>query len=364
MPIDYDPELEAELLTKEFAGKPHSSQEEVLLNNNIIPLPKPKYNPNTKKNEYSALLGAGKFGQVFQAVYQGKQVAVKIIPHNKIWSGYSGGGEEEVGRWKAILQIADSMPPNLKKHLPKIYNFIFDETSNSDIIIMEQLAPLPTNLAEKIFNYLKYEERPLQNPEIPLSKNELEKRNLEVLNQREKQNVDNFIQIFKNTTVVYNIFQKNINNYNKFYQLTNHPAFWDNLFLKILNFYPHDAIKMKEVKEDFTHFLLSQIDLAAKILPPEYQESIIQFFNLKGEKLANDIFYDLTKLSSKISFPAFSSDYIPEDLNAIPEIASLLETLLYLKSKGVAWADVHHNNLMIRPSTGDLVVIDVALWKI
>jgi predicted unusual protein kinase regulating ubiquinone biosynthesis (AarF/ABC1/UbiB family) len=53
-------------------------------------------------------------------------------------------------------------------------------------------------------------------------------------------------------------------------------------------------------------------------------------------------------------------DHLPED-----DLRSrLLTTLMWLSGHGVKWGDVHSGNIMMRPSTGDIVIIDYGLYRI
>lgn len=54
-----------------------------------------------------------------------------------------------------------------------------------------------------------------------------------------------------------------------------------------------------------------------------------------------------------------SMDHLPED-----DLKSrLLTTLMWLSGHGLKWGDVHSGNIMMRPSTGDVVIIDYGLYR-
>lgn len=54
-----------------------------------------------------------------------------------------------------------------------------------------------------------------------------------------------------------------------------------------------------------------------------------------------------------------SMDHLPED-----DLKSrLLTTLMWLSGNGLKWGDVHSGNIMMRPSTGDVVIIDYGLYR-
>jgi hypothetical protein len=47
----------------------------------------------------------------------------------------------------------------------------------------------------------------------------------------------------------------------------------------------------------------------------------------------------------------------------MPEAESLLNALEYLEFNNISWYDVHSGNIMVRPSTNELVIIDVGLYN-
>jgi len=71
--------------------------------------------------------------------------------------------------------------------------------------------------------------------------------------------------------------------------------------------------------------------------------------------------------TSNERFP-FSADEYDEEQNrvfmATKEINDLKRSLLWLrKNRGVEWIDLHQGNVMVQPSTGDLVIIDVGEFR-
>ena len=103
--------------------------EEVLKDNKIVPI----HLPNSD-DELSAFLGSGSFGRVFRAAYKGKQVAVKIVAR---------GLEDR--QWENLKHLSDSAPPEIKKHLPAIYEII--PGKESTLIVMELLRPTSKDLS-------------------------------------------------------------------------------------------------------------------------------------------------------------------------------------------------------------------------
>ncbi len=116
-------------------------------------------------------LGAGYYGRVYRGTYNGKPAAAKIITKEE--------GLREVKVWQKILNAADSLPPELKKHLPEIYLLKTDisEGQPYSLIVMEELRPLNRNL-------------------------------FEIINRFGEQNKASFNLLLKDTDYVYNLSKK------------------------------------------------------------------------------------------------------------------------------------------------------------
>ena len=358
---DIDYPKERKQLVREFAGPPQEPAEYILKQHNITPLPKRTVDPDTHEIELSPYIGKGSYGKVFRAVFQGKEVAVKLIQ--------GGDGKVEVDNWKTILQIADSMPPNLKKHLPKIYKLTYNEPSNTYIVAMEILQPLPRQLAERLFQYRKEKIPPpkLDPDTPPLSQKQLQERESYIHNQRKNQELTEFLKVFKNPNILHKALQyglKLLISENTFFADPDFQSVWDALFIKMLNFTPNPNKTIEELHFDFQNYWSNAILQTIESLPPKKKEKLSPFTHNINDALSTYSLMYLTEAGPKFSFPLDSYDPIANRLTAedVPEASSLLQTLEYLESYGISWTDTHSSNLMIRPSTGDIVIIDVGLW--
>lgn len=292
----------------------------------------------TSGKDTSVHLGSGIFGKVFSAVCGplsgcpgNGEVAVKITKENPFNS--------ESSVWKAIQNATKDMPTNLTKHMPKIHKVIKDSVEmpnplredssiieNISIIIMEKLEPLSSvpNLKDLLFN-LSSDSKSISD----LLKNE------EIL-----------FALLKNLT-------KNFMDLN--------PQIVSEFFKLVLNFKPNPKQrKQDEAKRFKNHLLNSLLSIKQKY---ESNATILD----KLEKIG---FYldrsenTILKYIRLGTFPRNADHNINPAFYHLPETKSLLTFLNALKEKGIAWKDLHKNNLMIRPSTGDLVIVDVGMYNL
>ncbi len=116
-------------------------------------------------DEYtSSVLGSGMYGKVITGVYQGKNVAAKIIFEDEAdENGYVPPISREGDIWKKILQAAVTLSPEMKRHIPQIYKInkgqlpYRDYIVEYEIIVMEQLFPLDKEMPDLI-QHKKYEQ--------------------------------------------------------------------------------------------------------------------------------------------------------------------------------------------------------------
>lgn len=144
---------------KEFGSEP-ISEEEYADQNIKTNLPKAPYYGDSQEildrvgfhildsgGIKNSVLGSGAYGIVYRGSYKGKPAAAKIIK-----SRYGLG---EVNNWNKILNVADNLPPELRKHIPEIY-LIQEGDINGEpyaLVVMEELKPLNKNLHELLNAY-------------------------------------------------------------------------------------------------------------------------------------------------------------------------------------------------------------------
>lgn len=279
------------------------------------------------------LLGHGLEGNVYATSYNGNNAAVKVLPK----------GSNEVSMWKKILEVKTSMPDDLAKHIPQIYDII--ETPDASLILMEMLAPLRSELAQLLFKV------PSSRPE-DIAKQRGVSTNKVIKEFRGGPRTGPRVEmLMKNEEFLYTLANKTVD-----LTLVNYRSLIPN----------PEKLKIDLHKQllSVKHFEKSSIDDIAGMVCQ-------QFPNQKERKILKDsLSFNLNFLLSTASsggvFPG-GSDEDAEELDIlldIPETRTLLQALRFLRQKGIHWEDLHWGNLMTRPSTGEAVIIDVNLYSI
>lgn len=277
----------------------------------------------TSGEEFTPNLGTGAYGRVYSIVCglpscqdQG-EVAVKITNLK----------EQEGQKWKAIKEISKSLPANLAKHTPKIYDIINDDETEMQLIVMEKLTPLNRKLKNLLFRY--------PSGELPLKK------------------------FMKDEELVYSFLKGFINN---FMDLDEHTI--SKIYKGFLNFKINSEDKYVDPNE-FTRLRSHLENVIQNIIAQETNISIISKLDDLLTRIENHF---LIRFYDALEYGRFPRNYYGYDednsvlYDHLPESKSLLNFLKALKGKGVSWNDLHDLNLMIRPSTGDLVIVDVGLY--
>lgn len=333
-------------------------QENLLLKHKITPLvtfaPLEKKDPSDPdeavEHGNTSFIGKGSYGKVFRAVYKGKEVAVKVTDD-----------EAEVTNWLAINAILETAPPEVAKHFPKIYAIIQDDEFTDEvlnIIVMELLRPLNSTLKEKLFGGEGIMEGGGTKAEVPMSDRARQRIN--------KGKEESIVSLMKDEMVLFEAFKRAIAVAEKSSQITISGPVRQDLFKRILDFKPLGA--GGEPVLDFTIYVTSQFVQIIEALRPEEKEIYNSLPNKTtglGYQIGDEIIKYLRDTVKAGNFPWTSSVPSPDrDIyKNIPEANSLLKALEYLESYGVSWHDVHSGNVMVRPSTGDPVIVDVGLYK-
>lgn len=93
------------------------------------------------------MLGAGKFGRVFQCIFKGAPAAVKIYQ-------YKGDATNDIGVLQQISSIYASLPEHVRRHLPHIYamgDLVNIGKNDYKYIVMEKMHKLPLQIMEEIY---------------------------------------------------------------------------------------------------------------------------------------------------------------------------------------------------------------------
>lgn len=338
-------------------------QENLLLQYKIVPLvksgPLPKKDPADPHEEViegqTAFLGQGKYGYVMRAVYKGKEVAVKVTDE-----------KAESDNWEAIGRIIDSAPADIAKHFPKIYDIITDDNYEKTyiMVVMELLAPLSSSKSIDLKDKLFHQEQGgsgKTKQDLPLS--------MQTTKRITKGKEADIAQLIKDPNTLFAAFKSVVESIERADSITLPSSIKQGLFKHILDFKPLSAGSQSVF--DFPIYVTSAFNTVIEALSPTEKEKLFpELSDLSavlalGHRIGNDMIVYLRDMIQGGAFPAGASigDDKRDVYRQIPETQSLLKALEYLESYGVDWHDVHSGNIMIRPSTGDLVVVDVGLYE-
>lgn len=102
--------------------EPESSDEKILMSHNLTPI----------QSSEGSHLGRGASANAYEVLYKGRRAAAKIIKGRR--------SNLECEAYIKIKQLKTSAPPIVARHLPSIYETIYEY--DYSIIVMEILQPL------------------------------------------------------------------------------------------------------------------------------------------------------------------------------------------------------------------------------
>jgi hypothetical protein len=260
-------------------------------------------------------LGSGHFGTVYEAEYiggpnDGLRVAVKMVQRLSEYENY-----------QRIMKMRPKMPPDIAKHFPLIYD-VYREPGMGFAIIMELLAPLPPDIADDIFD-----------PGIDLDRSDTTSRS--------------FTQIYGDQENVIRAVRDAVASFN---QRTRHKG------------WPRFEPKMIQVLEKWG------LNTPVNGKMP-YSLGVKAHSMLRSNMSKDDAEYAYEIL--EIAFEDAFDISLPQGPDQIagrnvwannPSIVSLAKALEYVVGNGVNWDDMKRDNLGIRPSTNDIVILDLGLF--
>lgn len=277
----------------------------------------------SEQGSQEIFIGSGWAGQVYRGVYQGKPAAAKVILES------FEGDDQEVEAWQKILQVSKSFPPELKKHIPKIYLAKHGTLKRSGedypyaIVIMEELFPLDPEM-KKFLDQTKDEEEDQHHLDQKWDQYFQEaSKDPELLNQIAKQMAANLSDLTR--------------------------QIWDpNQIFRALY-----RSKLPIHNQDIVYDVLDELEPKIKQLPGRLSALVPQ--NL-SRSLVQFIVRTIPPLNSQTDQP--NSPW-----HQMPETKQLYQTLQELKQAGVSWDDLHANNIM-QDREGNLKFIDAGAFHL
>lgn len=342
--------------TRNYAFR--SSSEKKLLELGIEPI---RYIAGTE----AAIRGQGKpstEGNIYEVLYKGANVVAKVV------NSYQSN---ESNVWSKINRIKSSIPKSEAKHLPYIYD-ILKPDNHTDIIIIELLHPTNPHISNVLRTGNKRERDDLLKNEEFLSGSLNHAFSTAMSEVQDGDMSDHFgsIKMFElesewlKQKVEGDLLKALIAPEGISERIVDSLGAYLNMLTE------EDVEFAKKLASKIQSLFLSAINPSPKPIPKYYSPKGIDYTlqnireNSSGQLQDSqekqiDVLEKERKEAVYSQRPEgflYSEEYMPETKG----IFSLLKTL---NSLGVEWSDVHANNIMQRPSTGELVLIDVGLFE-
>lgn len=284
---------------------------------------------------------ASKEGDIHRVKYNGGEAIAKVLR-----------GHSEAAVWDKIYSL--DMPRSISRHVPIIYDIIKD--GGYSIIIMEELEPLSLHIKDSLTSSRGRDSDSLaKNDEYVYEAIRMSISSLcssdcpDSIRQELYDNADYYINEISG-----GIFDESLNFKDSY----------DYLFdiISKSNTVRYGGLS-EEDKQSLARLLSSAIKRAFTVskrpIPKYYSPDRLNKMREYGsgfERKRIDRDMQSVYTENPISF-LFSEKHMPET-------KSLFGALKFFKENGIVWDDVHTNNLMQRPSTKDVVLIDVGLYSI
>ncbi len=332
------------------------------------------------------LLGSGKDGIVYQATNEktGQKVAVKTIA---IDQGEGADAEREVENYKFVKDNYDSLGEN-KKYLPVVYEASMEDIPvqgegmdgikmRKGFIIMEQLEPLPSEVARAMFVIgggsktnkearIKRDRRLLKNPALVTSmlgmawglvnpKTTEKLLTFEAVEAAEPKILELFFTT--NTEPMNNSYIRRMAMSDKGKELMT--LYVNITYQEMLNHLPPEEKKGKI--EDYETKIKQLIEDSEKTIKEDLIESFYQAY-------ARPLVTGAAGITPppKSGLRGFDSTWFGEEEaeEDFPEIIGVRAAMKEFAGRDFKPYDVHAGNVMMRPGTNDIVIVDLGRFNI
>lgn len=332
------------------------------------------------------VLGSGKDGIVYQAtnVKTGQKVAVKTIA---IDQGEGADAEREVKNYKFVKDNYDSLGEN-KKYLPVVYEASMEDIPvqgegmdgikmRKGFIIMEQLEPLPSEVARAMFVIgggsktnkearIKRDRRLLKNPALVTSmlgmawglvnpKTTEKLLTFEAVEAAEPKILELFFTT--NTEPMNNSYIRRMAMSDKGKELMT--LYVNITYQEMLNHLPPEEEKGKI--EDYETKIKQLIEDSEKTIKEDLVESFYQAY-------ARPLVTGAAGITPppKSGLRGFDSTWFGEEEaeEDFPEIIGVRAAMKEFAGRDFKPYDVHAGNVMMRPGTNDIVIVDLGRFNI
>lgn len=282
-------------------------------------------------------MGAGAYGAVYEVLHNGKQRALKITTD-----------EDDADAYRTWMGIQKSVPTFARTAMPVVYDQYYQD--GVWMTLMEYLAPLPKSLRFSAFDSTDHEGGAVTlQTRINATKKFIE--NLDTL-------------LYRLLGQPHRNFSLSQNDRKKIADAVVSSDEWKQLkdLLKgkkgehgyvLSNFEPEEHSYM--FSEAITNALAGlKLDASAKKLDSFIWKVVL---NLTSEWMEY--------LPPMTMFPSYGGASEKKQQFEDPKVKKLYHALRWLDQHDYieGWSDVHSGNVLVRPSTGDIVVADIGLFS-
>jgi serine/threonine protein kinase len=290
-------------------SKDFTEAEEILLRVGLLPIPHSEFG--------TSYLGAGAFTTAYEALYQGKRVAAKVTkqPH-------------EAKAAQRMIEVRPNLPDRVARHVVHFYDVLWDDVTNNNVIVAEILQPMPESLRKSFWTYAN----------------------------EGKHSNKNVLSLVANPTMFASTVMFRIN---KMYKNVVHGV---------------GSKKLQQLKQFLASGALDDV-LEKFVFSPSipFQKLVEQVIGtiVSDEKMVKEIAFCIVTVVEDVRlqrrFPLnkyeydYASDYVPASSKELNELVFAVKHLH--RKYNIEWRDLHDDNIMVRPSTGELVISDVGLFR-
>ncbi len=300
-----------------------SGIEKLLLKHGIIPIVRDKKIKYLKNDIATSFLGKGEYSEVYEVSYHGKHAVAKVT-----------SVEGDIVAMQRLSDLRDEFEPKLARHLPIVYEVIKDGTTY--IAVVERLVPLEPHIKSMLFTTaFDYKDKRFMSQVIPMLKNK------EYIRNTIKDKVRYSFSMLNPDTRI-----KIIDTVTKFITETDYGVSYD-----------VDKIK-KKVKTVFDVLTYTIADIIAdneteQFSPTFVQSMITQLKSIVLSLIEENVFPESYEKSGRTQ--------LSRNFPGVESLIKLLEELR--RKKNISWEDLHFENIMQRPGTGDIVISDPGLFS-
>lgn len=341
-----------------------------------------------KTHQFSAFLGAGVFGKVYEVTdKKGGRWAAKLTWMDSETTEFEIDKMTEFRVRSKLEEIRDSLPESVSKHIIKVHKikkvkYKDEETQMVVFVYIMQLARKMTDIESQVLysgqnslmsdlklkNLILYPNQLyLLAKKAIIENNYFESGNPYILRNKAKE-LKKFLIGFLPDAVKLSEKQKQ-----EFYKLSstrklkrNKDVLYSFISKAVANnIFAHDVID----PETLMSFARPELSSTKERINQNFINFKTTLINWFQNTIDDSLFSEIVSITNgDVKFTADFYDFEHDDLvdlKAPEEVKSFISALFYLHDKfGIAWGDLHSGNVMVDPKTGDYLAVDVGLFDI